>query len=399
MPNVLPAADPALLLKDPTVQSLLEVAKRNEPDTIALQIRLTEIPAPPFKEQARAAVLKELFERFGLKDVFVDKAGNVIGTRPGERPRPNVVVSAHLDTVFPEGTDVTVKRDGNRLRAPGICDDSRGLADLVSVLRALQETKTSTTGTITFVATVGEEGMGDLRGVKTLFDDTLKDRIDMFISIDGGTAGAITAFGVGSYRYRVTFKGPGGHSYSAFGLVNPIHALGRAAAAIADIQVPASPKTTFNIGRVGGGTSVNSIPFEAWMEIDMRSPDPVPLNAVRERILAAVETAVKAENARWQKGAITVDVQLVGDRPSGATPADTLLVQNAQAVTRAFGGVPVLGANSTDANYPMRLGIPAITVGRGGIGRDPHSLDESFEAVDAWRGPQHTLLLLLSLMR
>jgi acetylornithine deacetylase/succinyl-diaminopimelate desuccinylase-like protein len=301
--------------------------------------------------------------------------------------------------VFPEGTSVKVKRDGNILRAPGIGDDARGLAELVGVLRAMQEAKIQTAGTLTFVATVGEEGMGDLRGVKALFDETLKDRIDMFISIDGGTAGAITAFGVGSYRYRVTFKGPGGHSYSAFGLVNPIHALGRAAAAIADIRVPASPKTTFNIGRIGGGTSVNSIPFEAWMEIDMRSPDPVPLDAVRKQILAAVDAAVKAENARWSKGAITADVQLAGDRPPGATPADTLLVQNAQAVTRAFGGVPALGANSTDANYPMKLGIPAITVGRGGIGRDPHSLDESYEPVESWRGQQHTLLLLLSLTR
>jgi tripeptide aminopeptidase len=274
--TLLPAADPAVLLKDPAVQSLLEVAKRNEPDTIALLVRLTEIPAPPFKEEARAAVLKQLFEQHGLKNVFIDRAGNVVGTRPGAQPRPNVVVSAHLDTVFPEGTDVTVKRDGNILKAPGIGDDTRGLAELISVLRALQETKTPTTGTITFVATVGEEGLGDLRGVKELFDHTLKDKVDMFISIDGGGTSSITAFGVGSYRYRVTFKGPGGHSYGAFGLVNPIHALSRAAAVIADIQVPASPKTTFNIGRIGGGTSVNSIPFEAWMEIDMRSPDPGP---------------------------------------------------------------------------------------------------------------------------
>jgi tripeptide aminopeptidase len=396
---LLPAADPAVLLKDPAVQSLLEVAKRNEPDTIALLVRLTEIPAPPFKEEARAAVLKQLFEQHGLKNVFIDQAGNVVGTRPGAQPRPNVVVSAHLDTVFPEGTDVTVKRDGNRLKAPGIGDDTRGLAELISVLRALQETKTPTTGTITFVATVGEEGLGDLRGVKELFDHTLKDRVDMFISIDGGGTSSITAFGVGSYRYRVTFKGPGGHSYGAFGLVNPIHALGRAAAVIADIQVPASPKTTFNIGRIGGGTSVNSIPFEAWMEIDMRSPDLVPLSAVREQILAAVETAVKAENTRWPKGAITADVQLVGDRPPGQTSADTALVQGAQGVIRALGGVPVLRASSTDSNYPMKLGIPAITVGTGGISRDAHSLDESFEPVDSWKGPQHTLLLLLSLTR
>lgn len=381
------------------MQSLLDVAKRNEPDTMALHIRLTEIPAPPFKEQARAAVLKELFAQSGLENVFIDKAGNVVGTRPGAQPRPNVVVSAHLDTVFPEGTDVKVRRDGKLLRAPGIGDDTRGLAELVSVLRALQETKIPTTGTITFVATVGEEGLGDLRGVKALLDDTLKDRVDMFISIDGSGVSGITAFGVGSYRYRVTFKGPGGHSYGSFGLVNPIHALGRAVDHIADLQVPVSPKTTFNVGRIGGGTSVNSIAFEAWMEVDMRSTDLVALNGVRGKILGAIDTAVKDENARWPKGAITADVQLVGDRPAGQTSADTTLVQNAQAVIRALGAQPTLNANSTDANYPMKLGIPAITIGSGGIGRDAHSLDESFDPVDAWKGPQRTLLLLLSLTR
>lgn len=395
----LAAADPAVLLKDAAVQSALETIKRNEPDTLALTIKLTEIPAPPFKEEARAAVMKTIFQELGLQNVFIDKAGNVLGTRPGAQPHPHVVVSAHLDTVFPEGTDVKVRREGNLYRAPGIGDDTRGLAELVSVLRALQETKLPTTGTITFVATVGEEGLGDLRGVKELFNETLKDKVDMFISIDGGPVSGITAFGVGSYRYRVTFKGPGGHSYGAFGLVNPIHALGRAAATIADIQVPATPKTTFNVGRIGGGTSVNSIAFEAWMEIDMRSPDLAALNGVRDQILAAIDAAVKDENARWQKGAITADVALVGDRPPGATPADTTLVQSAQGVIRAFGGVPTLNANSTDSNYPMKLGIPAITVGKGGISRDAHSLDESFEAVDAWRGPQHTLLLLLSLTR
>jgi tripeptide aminopeptidase len=397
--GALTAADPQILLRDPAVQSLLEVVKRNEPDTMALLIRLTEIPAPPFKEEARAAVLKELFELHGLKNVFIDKAGNVVGTRPGAQPRPNVLITAHLDTVFPEGTDVTVKRDGHILRAPGIGDDTRGLAELVAVLRALQETKTPTTGTITFAATVGEEGLGDLRGVKELFNETLKDQVDMFISIDGGNPSGITAFGVGSYRYRVTFKGPGGHSYGAFGLVNPIHALGRATALIADIQVPASPKTTFNVGRIGGGTSVNSIAFEAWMEIDMRSPDLISLNAVRDKIRAAINTAVFDENARWQKGAITADVELVGDRPPGQTSADTTLVQSAQATIRAMGGMPTLNANSTDSNYPMKLGIPAITIGKGGISRDAHSLDESFDPTDAWKGPQHTLLLLLSLTR
>ena len=292
------AVPPADLVKEAPVQAMLEEIKRNEPETIELQVKLTEIPAPPFKEEVRAAAVKKLFEQYGLQNAFIDRAGNVVGTRPGAQKHPHVVLSAHLDTVFPEGTDVTVQRDGKILRAPGIGDDSRGLAELCSVIRVMQNSRMSTNGTITFVATVGEEGLGDLRGVKALFNDTLKDQVDMFISIDGGTPTNLTTFAVGSYRYRVTFKGPGGHSYGAFGLVNPIHALGRAAGKIADIQVPAAPKTTFNIGRIGGGTSVNSIPFESWMEVDMRSPDIASLNEVRDKIIAAIKSSVVEENAR-----------------------------------------------------------------------------------------------------
>ena len=254
--------DPAALKDDPTIKEALAAVVRNEPEMIELQVQLCEIPAPSFKEQTRAAEMKKQFEHYGLQNVFVDKAGNVVGTRPGAKPRPNVLIQAHLDTVFPEGTDVTVKREGTLLKAPGICDDTRGLAALLATIRALQEAKVQTPGTITFVADVGEEGIGDLRGTKMMFDETLKDQVDYFISIDGGTPGQIVFMGVGSYRFRVTFKGPGGHSYGAFGLVNPIHALGRAIAKIDAIQVPANPKTTFNVGVIGGGTSINSIPNE-----------------------------------------------------------------------------------------------------------------------------------------
>lgn len=393
------AADPAVLIKDPEVQAAFEAIKRNEPETIETQIRLTEIPAPSFKEQAKAAAVKALFEKYGLQNVFIDKEGNVLGTHAGSKPHPHVVIAAHLDTVFPEGTDVKVKRDGAVLRAPGIGDDTRGLAELLSIARVFQEQKLKTEGTITFVANVGEEGLGDLRGVKRIFNETLKDQVDMFISIDGGSLGGITNTAVGSYRYRVTFKGPGGHSYGAFGLVNPIHALGRAAAKIADIQVPTDPKTTFNIGRIGGGTSVNSIPFEAWMEIDMRSPDIASIDKVRTQVLAAVDEAVAAENKRWGKGTIVADVKQVGDRPAGTTSADTTLVKSAEATIRAFGATPKLGASSTDSNYPIKLGIPAITVGRGGISKDAHALSESFDTTDSWKGPQFSLLLLLSLTR
>src|SRR5262249_34314870 len=242
------STDPSDLVKDPVVRAALDVAKRTERQTIEDQIRFCEVPAPRFQERARGAMLRQTFEQLGLRHVRVDKAGNVIGERPGASPRPRIVMSAHLDTVFPEGTDVRVTRDGAVLRGPGIGDDCRGLAVLVGTVRALRQTNLQTPGTLTFVATVGEEGLCDLRGVEQLFKETLAGEIDRFVSIDGGGLG-VTNVGVGSLRYRVTFKGPGGHSFGAFGTANPIDALGRAIAKVADFQVPSEPKTTFNVGR------------------------------------------------------------------------------------------------------------------------------------------------------
>lgn len=389
--------DPAVLAKDPAIKAALAAVKANEPEITELHIKLTEIPAPPFAEEKRAAAMKKIFEDLGLKNVFIDDEGNVLGTRPGKSAKPHVVVSAHLDTVFPEGTDVTVRREGKVLHAPGIADDTRGLAELVSIARALNEAKVETPGTITFIANVGEEGLGDLRGIKAIFDRTLKDQIDYYVAIDGALPTNITHVAVGSYRYRVTFKAPGGHSYGAFGLVNPIHALGRAVDKIADITVPVAPKTTFNVGRIGGGTSVNSIPFESWMEIDMRSADVASLNATRDKIIAAIHEAVKEENARWKNGEVTADIAFVGDRPAGQTDPESVIVKTAQATIRTMGGRPTLSSGSTDSNYPIKLGIPAVTLGRGGIGRNGHSLNESFDTTDAWRGPQNALLTVVAL--
>ena len=390
--------DPAVLKDDPAIKAAFEAVRRNEPEMIELQARLCAIPAPPFKESVRAAELKKLFEQYGLKNVFIDKEDNVVGTRPGAKPRPNVLLEAHLDTVFPEGTDVTVKREGSVLKAPGIGDDTRGLASMLATIRALNEAKVQTPGTLTFVADVGEEGLGDLRGTKAIFKDTLKDQIDYFISIDGADPAQIVFMGVGSYRYRVTFKGPGGHSYMAFGLVNPIHALGRAVAKIDAIQVPVNPKTTFNVGVIGGGTSVNSIPFEGWFEVDMRSPDAASLENTKDKILAAINEAVKEENARWNhKGEVTVDIKPVGYRPCGQTPPDSPIVAAAQAAVRVIGLRPMLTASSTDSNVPMQLGVPAVTIGGGGIAKDAHALTESFDPKDSWKGPQYVLLLLCAL--
>jgi len=379
------------------VSAALDALRVDEPRLIEDQIALCEIPAPPFKERARAERYRDLFRAIGLANVRIDREGNVLGERPGRAPRPHVVVSAHLDTVFPEGTDVTVKRDGSLLRGPGIADDCRGLAVVLGVARAIVRLNLETPGTITFVGTVGEEGLGDLRGVKHLFAEELKGRVDRFVSVDG-TGHGITHVGVGSRRYRVTFAGPGGHSFGAFGLANPVHALGRAIARIADFDVPGEPKTTFNVGRVGGGTSVNAIAYEAWMEVDMRSADAAALKALDAQFLDAVDAALADENTRWDgRGRLTVDPAVVGDRPAGVTPADSAIVRAALTVSRALGLQSSLGEGSTDANAPMALGIPAITIGGGGSATGVHSLAEAFETTNSWLGTQRALLVTLAL--
>jgi tripeptide aminopeptidase len=289
-----------------------------------------------------------------------------------------------------------VTREGSVMKGPGIGDDCRGLAVVLGVIRALDAGKVQTPGTITFVGTVGEEGLGDLRGVKHLFNNELKGRIDRFVSVDG-TGYGITHIGVGSKRYRVTFKGPGGHSYGAFGRVNPIHALGRAIDAIGEFQVPADPKTTFNVGRIGGGTSVNSIPFDAWMEVDMRSIDAKSLAEVDTKFKKAIDEALAAEKKRWGKTDLTVDPKLVGDRPAGRTPADSPIVKAAASVTKALGLPVTLDEGSTDANVGMNLQIPAITIDGGGKGTDAHALTESFDSTDSWKGTQRALLVAIAL--
>jgi len=393
------AQEPSVLLQDPGVKAALEAAKRNEPKFIDEEVRICEIPAPPFLETERGRELQRLFSGLGLKDVRMDKAGNVIGVRPGRAAHPNLVFSAHLDTVFPEGTNVKVTREGTLLKGPGIGDDCRGLAVMLATIQALNDGQVETPGTITFVADVGEEGLGDLRGVKNLFDDSLKGQIDKFVSVDGTGLG-MTNVGVGSMRYRVTYKGPGGHSYGAFGMANPIHALGRAIAKIADFEVPADPKTTFNVGRVGGGTSINAIAFEAWMEVDMRSADVASLKALDDKFNAAVRAAAEEENRRWHnRGKLTVSPELVGLRPAGQTPANSPIVQTALGVSHALGIEETLHEGSTDSNVPMNLHIPAITISGGGKGTGAHSLNETFDTADSWRGTQRAILLAIALAR
>ena len=393
------AQDAAKLAEDPTVKAALNAAKNNEAHFIDEQVRFCQIPAPPYKEEVRGKEFERLFKNLGLENVRIDKAGNVIGVRPGTAARPNLVFAAHLDTVFPPETDVHVTREGTVLKGPGIGDDCRGLAVMLGVVQALNEAHVKTPGTITFVADTGEEGLGDLRGTKNLFNDSLKGQIDKFISVDG-TGLSITNIGVGSYRYRVTFRGPGGHSFGAFGMANPIQAMGRAIAKIDAFDVPTTPKTTFNVGRVGGGTSVNAIPFEAWMEVDMRSSDKASLEAVHAKFKRAVSDAVAGENARWNgRGPVSASLDLVGYRPAGSTSADSAIMITAIAASKIFGFNGRPGEGSTDSNVPMNMSIPAITIGGGGRGTGAHALEETFDTTNSYLGTQRALLLAVALAR
>jgi acetylornithine deacetylase/succinyl-diaminopimelate desuccinylase-like protein len=384
---------------DAAVRRALELARSSEPDTIRDQIRLCEIPAPPFAEAKRAAAYAEAMRAIGLSNVRIDTAGNVLGERPGRTRNPHLVLSAHLDTVFPADVPVRVTRENAVLRGPGIGDDCRGLAVVLAVARVLEAAGVQTTGPITFVGTVGEEGLGDLRGVKALVANTLRDRIDRFVSVDGDGFG-ITNVGVGSRRYRVTFRGPGGHSYDHFGRANPVHALGNAIGRLSRLEVPPVPRTTFSVGRVGGGTSINAIAADAWMEVDLRSSDEKALARLDAGFQAAVRSALDEENSRRRShDALTVAIDPVGNRPAGRTEEGTPVMETAIATLKAL-ALPVrLDEGSTDANLPMSVGIPAITIGSGGISRDAHSPRESFDTTDSSKGTQFVTLLAVSLAR
>jgi acetylornithine deacetylase/succinyl-diaminopimelate desuccinylase-like protein len=344
-------------------------------------VRLTEIPAPPFKEAKRAAAYREMLTQAGLSDVEIDGEGNAMGLYRGTGPAggPLIVLAAHLDTVFPEETEVKVRREGDRLYAPGIGDDTRSLAVILAYARVMRANAIKTGSDILFVGNVGEEGPGDLRGVRYLFTrGKYKDRIRAFVSMDGTDARRIVTGGVGSKRYRVTYKGPGGHSYGAFGLVNPMVAMSRTVVDLYQLTVPKSPKTTYAASVTGGGTSVNSIPDSVFMEFDMRSENPAELAKVETRFKEIVAASIGAENRARdiREGKVSADLKLIGDRPAGSTPAAADIVRIATSVIKANGMTPAASHSSTDSNLPMSMGIPAITIGSGGKGGRAHSLDE-----------------------
>jgi tripeptide aminopeptidase len=364
-------------------------------------IRICEIPAPPFKETARGQYLAQRFTELGLSEVHTDSEGNVIGFYPSASEQPLLVVSAHLDTVFPEGTEVTVRRVGSRLCAPGIADDCTGLAALLALIQALNAALIRPRSALAFVATVGEEGEGNLRGVRHLFSESaLASRIHNFISFDGPGVDFITHQALGSKRFRITLRGPGGHSWGDFGVVNPVHALGRLVAKLADYPAPADPRTTFNAGRIEGGESVNVIPEWARLDVDLRSTAELELERIEDFLLHAIQQAVSEENNLRAAAAqpLQVEVQMIGYRPSGEIPRAAPLVQTAIEASQLLGIRPRLNRSSTDSNIPISLGIPAITIGVGGVSADSHRLSEWFDPVGRELGYKRALLLILGML-
>jgi len=369
----------AEIMQSPAYRKIVEVLEADHDRTVADIVALTEIAAPPFGEGPKGAHYLDMLRAHGLEDVELDGIGNAMGLRRGAGNGPLIVVAAHLDTVFPAGTVVTVRREGTKLFAPGVGDDTRSLAVLLAYIRALDAAGVRTSSDILFVGDVGEEGLGDLRGIRHLFTEgKYKDRIKAFFTVDSPDMEGLVVGGVGSKRYRATFRGPGGHSYGAFGLVSPAFAMAQAMLELSRVAVPAKPKTTFSASVFGGGTSVNSIPNEVWVEVDLRSEAPVELARLEQRFLAILDQAVQAENhARsTEQGVITVEATLIGDRPAGSTAADSDIVKHSTAALEAHGFAVRHVASSTDANIPMSLGIPAVKIGSGGTGGRGHSLDE-----------------------
>ena len=386
------------LLAHERIRAARRHVERADDVTLARQAALSATPAPTGAEGARGARVAELFREIGLSPVAVDQAGNVCGWFGNGHGSAPVVLAAHLDTVFGPEVDVRVKRRGQRLEGPGISDNARGLAALVAVAEALVATDVATARPILFAATVGEEGSGDLRGVKYLLNgkrETGNGKPAAFIALDGAGLDRVIHRALGSKRYHVTFRGPGGHSWAAFGVANPANAVGRAAALLADLPIATAPRTTCAVVGLGGGTGLNSIPQDAWLDLDLRSEDPRALAQLDVTVRAALERAADDENRTRSTGtpALRVEVQLVGDRPCGITPRAHPLVQAAIAANRALGRDAELTSASTDANAPIALGIPAIALGAGGKAGDAHLTTEWYENIEGALGIVRALLV------
>ena len=387
------------LVKNKKIKAAFETIEKIDSKTLERHLKLTEIEAPPFKEEKRAVVFADYFKNLGMDSVWIDAEGNVLGLLKGSNGERTVALDAHLDTVFPEGTDVKVKIKNDTLYAPGIGDDTRGLSMLLTLLETIKTNDINPKDNILFVGSVGEEGLGDLRGVKHLFREG-GPQIDSWIAIDGGSIGRVNNKALGSYRYRVSYKGPGGHSWGAFGLANPHHALGQAISnfvVVADQYTAGGPKTSYNVGVIAGGTSINSVPFESSMQIDIRSVEPARLDEMEALLERATQKALEHQNSIKRRGPdLTLELEKIGNRPSGELPDTLPLVQRTLAATTYFGTQPYLTRGSTNSNIPISKGIHSVTIGRGGKGGKAHSLDEWWVNEEGHKAIQLALLILLS---
>jgi len=378
------------------VRTALDWFARNISWINTQQARLTEIPAPPFQESQRAAAVKELFAEIGLA-VQTDKAGNVIAELRGTNEKEIVVVGAHLDTVFPAGTDVKIRHEGSRMLAPGISDNGAGLAALLALARALRSAQIKPQRTILFVADVGEEGEGNLRGMRAVVE-SYRSKLKAVVVLDGSATDYVTTKALASRRLEAVITGPGGHSWSDFGMPNPINALVRGSVRLINTKVPVSPRTTFNIGQIEGGTSVNSIPFAARIKVDVRSESEDELTrleaALRECIAAGVRDEMESARDRT-KGKLDWKVELLGSRPGGELAADSPLLVALRAADEFIGNQSRTERSSTDANIPLSLGIDAIAIGAGGSGGGAHSLQEWYDPAGREAGLQRALLTIL----
>lgn len=394
------AAEIERIANHPALARARQLLRHTDDETLADQAELVAIPAPPFGEEARGRRMLERFREVGLLDAAIDDAGNVLARLPGDARdgAAPIILSAHLDTVFPEGTDLTVRRNGATLSAPGIADDARGLAAILAIARVLVRAGVRTGAPVVFAATVGEEGAGDLRGVKHLFREGSPWRgAAGFISLDGTGCRRIVHRALGSRRLRATFTGPGGHSWADWGNANPVHALGLAIARLARLEIRSQPRSALTVGRIAGGTGVNVIPEQAWCEIDLRSEDAAALRRLAVEAEEALRAAVAEANDGRRRGtrALSLELEVIGDRPTGATPTDAPLVRAARAATRFIGRTPELVASSTDANVPIALGIPAIAMGAGGESGGTHTLREWYSNEGGVEGIERALLTVL----
>ena len=373
----------AQIPNDPRVSRILDFLRSSSPATTEEQIRITEIPAPPFQEGIRAAYMKKVLAAAGLH-VESDAIGNVIGEFPGSSP-DIVMVIAHMDTVFPAGTDVHVKHEGGRLLAPGISDNGTGLAALVALAKALREAKIKTNLTILFVADVGEEGEGNLRGMRALID-TYKKNLKYVIALDGSATEYVTTGALASRRVEISITGPGGHSWSDFGVPNPIHALGRGIARFVVVRIPEAPRTASMSGKIEGGTSVNSIPSSATMKVDLRSesePELIKLEGLlRDAVRAGVDEEMAAARGRGMAGSsalLDLKFSVFGVRPAGDLAENSPLLAAIQAADSRLENRSRRERSSTDANIPLSMGIDAISCGAGGRSGGAHTLEEWYD--------------------